>query len=803
MLLFSVGAFAQTSQVDLPVTFDEEGVDYGLSDFEGTASTLIEDPEQPGNTVVQTIKGSGAKTFAGTTITSVTDNPAGFATRIPLTADASTILVRVWSPTVGTPVRVKIENASESTVSVETQVLTTVAMAWDTLSFDFRNQAAGTAAVNFASSYEKLTIFFDFDTSRDFDATYYWDDVMLAEMNDDTGGGNDLSEVDFPVTFENDSIDYDLGDFGGAESMIVEDPEDSDNTVVQSTKPVGAMTFAGTTIATSTGFMNRIPVTADASIVQVRVWSPTIGTTVRVKIENNAAPAVSVETNAVTRVAMGWDTLTFDFKNAATGTPAVNYAAVYNKLSIFFDFNSTPTKAATYYWDDVIFTGTTGDGGDGGGDDASQVDLPVTFEDDDINYNLIDFDGTTSTIIEDPVEPGNTVAQTIRNVGGATFAGTTISAAGTPAPGFATRIPITESTSVITMRVWSPAAGVPVRMKIENSNDPTVTVETETLTTVDSTWETLSFDFKNSATNNGNPTAAVNYASTYNKLTVFFNFGAEPTEAATYYWDDVMMAGDTGGGNDNVPTMAAPTPTRDAANVISLFSDAYTDVSVDTWRAGFSNGELEDIQVDGNATKKYTNLNFIGIETTSTPIDLEASNMNTMHLDYWTPNLTELRIKLVDFGGDGSGGASADTEYEDTTSVTDLGQWVSLDIPLSNFQDINKTDINQIILSGFPTGMGTVYIDNVYFYNDITSTNGTPELGLLEAFPNPAIDRMTITAPERMESVTVYSIAGQQIGQWMPNAERIELDMSQYAPGFYVALVVADGRAMTVKFMKK
>ncbi|MEN9345745.1 MAG: hypothetical protein RLZZ60_1214, partial [Bacteroidota bacterium] len=36
------------------------------------------------------------------------------------------------------------------------------------------------------------------------------------------------------------------------------------------------------------------------------------------------------------------------------------------------------------------------------------------------------------------------------------------------------------------------------------------------------------------------------------------------------------------------PSSAAPTPTSLAANVISLFSNAYTNVNVDTWRTSWS-----------------------------------------------------------------------------------------------------------------------------------------------------------------------------------------------------------------------
>ena len=48
------------------------------------------------------------------------------------------------------------------------------------------------------------------------------------------------------------------------------------------------------------------------------------------------------------------------------------------------------------------------------------------------------------------------------------------------------------------------------------------------------------------------------------------------------------------------PTIAAPTPTLDQGVVISMFSDAYSDVPVDTWLTVWSEGALEDVFIDGN-----------------------------------------------------------------------------------------------------------------------------------------------------------------------------------------------------------
>ena len=49
----------------------------------------------------------------------------------------------------------------------------------------------------------------------------------------------------------------------------------------------------------------------------------------------------------------------------------------------------------------------------------------------------------------------------------------------------------------MTVRVWSPDAGIPVRLKAEDHLDDSHKVETEAVTTVAGQWETLTFDFAN------------------------------------------------------------------------------------------------------------------------------------------------------------------------------------------------------------------------------------------------------------------------------------------------------------------
>ena len=172
------------------------------------------------------------------------------------------------------------------------------------------------------------------------------------------------------------------------------------------------------------------------------------------------------------------------------------------------------------------------------------------------------------------------------------------------------------------------------------------------------------------------------------------------------------------------PIVAAPTPTVDSANVISLFSNAYTNVVVDTWSTDWDSADLTDTTVAGNDTKLYTNLVFAGIETTSQTID--ASEMTHFHMDIWTPDVTAepavFKIKLVDFGANGGwDGGPDDVEHEITLSAATTpalatGEWVSIDLPLSDFTGLVTTEhMAQYIISGNPN---TVYVDNMYFYKE-------------------------------------------------------------------------------------
>ena len=251
------------------------------------------------------------------------------------------------------------------------------------------------------------------------------------------------------------------------------------------------------------------------------------------------------------------------------------------------------------------------------------------------------------------------------------------------------------------------------------------------------------------------------------------------------------------------PMTAAPTPTRPAANVISMFSNAYTNVPVDTWQTVWSVGTVTNVQIQGNDTKKYTGLSFVGAETVASQIN--ATNMQYLHVDAWTPNMTLIRIKLVDFGANGvyQGTPNDDKEHELVFNAPAQGSWISYDIPLSNFTNLTtRGNIAQFILSGNPAGSGTLFVDNVYF-SDVAMANQSFANTSVKIYPNPASTSITLENESAIESVSIYNVVGQEVKTAAPNSNTITLDISNLETGVYVIKSISEGRTSTSKFVKQ
>ncbi len=172
-----------------------------------------------------------------------------------------------------------------------------------------------------------------------------------------------------------------------------------------------------------------------------------------------------------------------------------------------------------------------------------------------------------------------------------------------------------------------------------------------------------------------------------------------------------------------VPSVVAPVPPeRNTINVKSLYSNAYTNEIIDTWNAPRESSTTEEffIQVEGDDVIRYSNLNFARVEFSTSPVDI--SNMSTLHIDIWTPDpiseRSEFEVLLIDFGANGVFSGGDDSSHEITISSSSLSSenWISLEIPLSDFTGLSSTtNLAQMVLSAT---LSNLYIDNVYFYGE-------------------------------------------------------------------------------------
>ena len=171
---------------------------------------------------------------------------------------------------------------------------------------------------------------------------------------------------------------------------------------------------------------------------------------------------------------------------------------------------------------------------------------------------------------------------------------------------------------------------------------------------------------------------------------------------------------------------AAPTPTVNPANVISIFSNAYTNVPVEYYNGYWAPWQTtlgqDDIHINGDDLIKYSQFNFVGIQFSQPTIN--ASQMTYVHVDLKVLNTTgarnSIKIKLVDFGADGVYGGLIDSshEYVFNSSSLPTGNWVSVELPLSAFTGLtSKAHLAQFILGPSTAGITDLLVDNVYFHN--------------------------------------------------------------------------------------
>ena len=137
--------------------FNTAGVTYTLTPFGGEAAELTTagvPAGGPSGQVAKIIRPVSAECWAGTTMSVGGSFSIG---RLPFSASATSMTVQVYSPAAGPSIKLKVEDAGNAGISVETDQA--AAAGWQTLTFNFASPTPGTAALNTANTYNKISIF--------------------------------------------------------------------------------------------------------------------------------------------------------------------------------------------------------------------------------------------------------------------------------------------------------------------------------------------------------------------------------------------------------------------------------------------------------------------------------------------------------------------------------------------------------------------------------------------------------------------------------------------------------------------
>ena len=248
-----------------------------------------------------------------------------------------------------------------------------------------------------------------------------------------------------------------------------------------------------------------------------------------------------------------------------------------------------------------------------------------------------------------------------------------------------------------------------------------------------------------------------------------------------------------------MPATAAPTPTaRDAADVISLYSDAYTDVASNFDAGWCGSNSVSEITVAGNATMAYAGNPCQGIVLDAS---VDVSTFTNYNVDIFIEPGTDLVGKVFNLKFVGTPNTIFKEVLHDLNALQpSVGEWVSLTGSL-DFSDVDMSGFKEF---GITTGLAnTVYYDNLYFYIDDTASVKDISFYNIDVYPNPASNVINFRSESTIDNLSVLDLMGRTVKEQISNNKEFSLDVSDLAKGVYLVKVTSGEKEAITKFIKE
>ena len=171
---------------------------------------------------------------------------------------------------------------------------------------------------------------------------------------------------------------------------------------------------------------------------------------------------------------------------------------------------------------------------------------------------------------------------------------------------------------------------------------------------------------------------------------------------------------------------------------------------------------------------------------------INLSAMETMHIDYWTPDSNPIGVKIVNTIAGGEALAPLGT--------TVTGAWQSIDVPMSTFSALgNKTKITQLLID--PVTPSKIYIDNFYFYKNPLANNDFSKVSF-STYPNPTKNNWMVKSNNEniITAVNVCDITGKSIFNIKNNNDNVVINASELSKGIYFATIFTDNASQINSF---